>query len=128
MAMPRGLSIRRIIALVNALAKVHNFCIGEVDGGGNSRNRNRDSTLLPHLNADTNNIMNSEDGFVPMVASDNNHGLSLPRALMDSGHHFSDVPRNARRQSERFNSECNLPRQRLLRQVIDSHLVRPNIK
>ena len=126
MAMPRGLSIVRIIALVNALAKVHNFCIGEVDGGGNSRNC--DSTLLQHLNADTNNIMNNEDGFVPMVASNNNHGISLPRALMDSGHHFSDVPRILRRRSERFNSECNLPRQRLLRQVIDSHLVRPNIK
>jgi hypothetical protein len=126
MAMPRGLSIGRIIALVNCLAKLHNFCIDEVDG---VKIRNRESTLLPQLDVDTNNIMNNEDGFVPMEASNNNHhGLLLPRALMDAGHHFSDIPRNVRRQSERMNSEGNLPRQRLLQQVVDSHLVRPNIK
>lgn len=120
--MPRGLSIGRIIALVNALAKLHNFCIDEADGGS------RESTLLSQLNVDTNYIMSNEDGFVPMEPSNINRDVLLPCALMDGGHHFSDVPRNVRRQSERLNLEYNLPRQRLLQQVIDSHLARPTIK
>ena len=119
MAMPRGLSIGRIIALVNALAKLHNFCIEEVEGG---------KLLLQQLNVDTNNIMNNEDGFVPMEASNNGDGILLPRVMMDAGHHFSDVPRNLRRQRGRIEMECNQPRQRLLRQVIDSHIAHPNIK
>ena len=32
MRMPHGLSIKKIIAMINALAKLHNFCIGEIDG------------------------------------------------------------------------------------------------
>ena len=40
MRMPHGLSIKKIIAMINALAKLHNFCIGEIDaynlsGAGN---------------------------------------------------------------------------------------------
>ena len=119
MAMPRRLSIGRIIALVNALAKLHNFCIEEVEGG---------KLLLLQLNIDTNNIMNHEDGFVPMEASNNNDDILLPRVLMDAGHHFRDVPRNVRRQREQIEKKCNLPRQRLLAQDINSHLASPNIK
>ena len=96
MAMPRGLSIGRIIALVNCLAKLHNFCIKEVDAG---KIMSRDTTLLPQLNIDTHHIMSHEDGFVPMEASNNNRDL-LPHALMDGGHHFNDVPRNICRQRE----------------------------
>ncbi len=32
MQMPHGLSIKKIKALINVLAKLHNFCIGETDG------------------------------------------------------------------------------------------------
>jgi hypothetical protein len=119
MAMPRGLSIGRIIALVNALAKLHNFCIEEVEGG---------KLILQQLDIDTNNIMNNEDGFVPMETNNNNDDILLPRVLMDAVHHFCDLPRNVRRQRERIEKECNLPRQQLLTQVINSHLARPNIK
>ncbi len=39
MAMQWNLTVKKIIALVNALDKLHNFCIGETDdnaaGGGN---------------------------------------------------------------------------------------------
>ena len=119
MAMPKGLGIARIIALVNALAKLHNFCIGKDDSGCRSGR-------LQQLSVDTQHIMNNEDGFVPMEAS-TVHGLPLPQALMEPGHHFADIPRNVRRQHERANAEGNLPRQRLLQQVIDSHLKRPTI-
>ena len=121
MAMPKGLGIVRIIALVNALAKLHNFCIGEASSGRDS------AAQLQQLSVDTHHIINNEDGFVPMEAS-REHGTSLPRALMEPGHHFADIPRNVRRQHERVNAEHNLPQQRLLKQVIDSHLKRPTIK
>jgi hypothetical protein len=114
MAMPKGLSIPRIIALVNCLAKIHNFCINEVG----------ESTLLQPLNVDTHHIMNSGDGFVPMEAG-HTSGILVPRALMDPGHHFQDIPRNVRRLHERSNPDVTLPRQRLLQHVIDSHLKRP---
>jgi hypothetical protein len=122
MAMLKGLGIVRIIALVNALAKLHNFCIGADDS--NSR---ESAALLQQLNVDTHHIMNNEDGFVPMEAS-REHGTSLPRALMELGHSFADIPRNFCKQNEQANAEGNLPRQRLLKQVIDSHLKRPTIK
>ena len=112
--MPKGIGIARRISLVNALAKLHNFCIDEVSEG----------TLLQPLNEDTLHIMNSEDGFVPMEAGQDS-GILVPCPLMDSGHHFQDIPRNERRQRERSNPEGSLPRQRLLQQVIDSHLKRP---
>ena len=114
MEMPKGLGIKRIIALVNCLAKLHNFCIDEVGEG----------TLLQPLNVDTHHIMNREDGFVPMVPGKES-GILVPCALMDSGHHFDDIPRNVRRQCERSNPEAILPRHQLLQQVIDSHLKHP---
>ena len=121
MAMPKGLSIVRIIALVNALAKLHNFCIEEVSHGRDS------ATLLQQLNVDNLHIVNNEDGYVPMEAS-REHGMPLPRALMEPGHHFADISRSARRIRERANAGDDiLPRQRLLKQVIDSHLKRPTI-
>ena len=120
MAMPKGLSLKRIIAMVNALAKLHNFCIAEVDKGRES------AALLQQLSVDTLHIMNHEDGYVPLEPS-NKHGISLPHALMEPGHHFADVPRNTHRQHEQANAEATLPRQLLLKQVIDSHLKRPTI-
>jgi hypothetical protein len=113
-AMPKGIGIVRIIALVNALAKLHNFCNG------------KNELILQELNVDTLHIIKNEDGFVAMVSS-REHGILLPRALMELGHHFRDVPRNARRQRERVNAKVNLPRHQLLKQVIDSHLKRPTI-
>ncbi len=102
MAMPKGLGIARIIALVNILAKLHNFCIAE-----DSINR-QSATPLQQLSVDTNHIMNNEDGFVPMVAS-REHGTSVPRALTEPGHHFADILRNVRRQHERANADIRSP-------------------
>lgn len=114
MAMPKGLGIKRIIAMVNCLVKLHNFCIDEVGKG----------MLLQPLNVHTHHIMNREDGFVPMALGKES-GILVPRVLMDSGHHFNDIPRNVQRQCECSNPEAILPRQQLLQQVIDSHLKHP---
>ena len=92
MAMPKGLGIARIIALVYALAKLHNFCIGKDDSGCRSG-------LLQQLRVNTYHIINNKDSFVPMEAS-RDHGLPLPQALMEPGHHFGDIPRNICKQHE----------------------------
>ncbi len=68
MAMPKGLGIKRIIALVNALAKIHNFCIGKNVAGP-------ESVVLQQLNIDTQHIVSNEVGYVPMEAS-REHGIA----------------------------------------------------
>ena len=118
--MPKGLSIPKIIALVNALSKLHNFCIDEKDGNDNNK-------IPEHLNADNQHMMNDSEGYVPMELNEV-HGTLLPSALMDGGHHFADIPRHIRRQHERQHNISELPWQRLLKQVIDSHLTRPKVK
>ena len=80
MAMLKGLSIARIIALVNALAKLHNFYNEEKSKCGPS--------LLDQLNVDTHYITSSENGYVWMEASGDHGGVLLPTALMNIGHHF----------------------------------------
>jgi hypothetical protein len=97
MAMPRGLSIACIIALVNCLAKILNFCINEVGEG----------MLMQPLNVNTRHIMNCGDGFVPMETG-HESGILVPHALMDSGHHFHNIPRNVQRQCEHSNPEVIL--------------------
>ncbi len=82
--------------------KLHNFCIAEVD------TQSQSVAPLQQLSVDTLHIMNHEDGYVPMESS-NEHGITLPCALMEPGHHFVDVPRNVRRQHERANAEATLP-------------------
>ena len=116
--MPKGLSIPRIVALVNALAKLHNFCIDEKDG-----------TKIPEqLSGDHLHMMNDCNGYVPMEPSADNQGFLVPAALMNGGHHFQDVPRNIRRQQIRQSNIANLlPRQRLLQQVIDLHMTQPTV-
>eukprot|EP00804_Cyclotella_cryptica_P003177 CCRYP_013780-RA/>CCRYP_013780-RA protein AED:0.21 eAED:0.16 QI:0/0/0/1/1/1/2/0/414 len=86
MAMPRNLSIKKIIAMVNALAKLHNFCIDEHD--------------IPEraLAGDMNNIVNHDQGYVEM-SSCGDESYDVPMDLMDAGHHFNDVPRFIRRQN-----------------------------
>lgn len=120
MAMPKGLSIPKIIALVNALAKLHNFCINDSDGV--------DCGKVPEqLNIDTLYMMNDTNGYVPMEVGNDNVTL-LPSALMHGGHHFADVPRWLRRRHERQNPDSEMPRQKLLRKVTESHLTRPRPK
>ena len=108
MAMPRGITIQRTIAMVLALAKLHNFCIDEADG---------ENAAILHR--DEQHIITNEHGSVPLICN-NQAGTNTPQDLIGSGEHFNDVPRDSRR-----SVESNEPRRALLRQVIDSHLTRP---
>jgi hypothetical protein len=64
--MPCGFSIKKIIALVNALAKLHNFCINKQDG-------TPDSILA----VDTEHLMHNEGGSIEMVSNDTHDVLVL---------------------------------------------------
>ena len=113
-AMPRGITIARSIAMVNALAKLHNFCIDEKEDG------------VPELAPmDSFHVMANEGVFVPMEVSPNSD-VPLPSSLLDGSDHFDDLPRGERRRRNRGGDETMLPRSILLQKVIDSHMVRPS--
>jgi hypothetical protein len=88
MAMPRGITIQRTIAMVFALAKLHNFCIDEVDG---------ENAAILHR--DEQHIITNEHGSVPLVGN-NQAGTDTPQDLIGGGEHFNDVPRDSRRSVE----------------------------
>jgi len=105
-----------VIALVNCLAKLHNFCIDvqEPDAPEESA-------------TDMLNMMTNALGYVGIRRE---RGVTLaPRGLANGGHHFDDLPREVRRRwtTESVINDVVLPRQRLLRQVIESHKVRPPV-
>jgi hypothetical protein len=73
------------------------------------------------------NMMSNKLGYVGIRRE---RGVTLaPRGLANGGHHFDDLPREVRRRwtTESGINDVLLPRQRLLRQVINSHKVRPPV-
>jgi hypothetical protein len=70
--------LRRSVALVVALAKLHNFCIDETDVASST-------TAADDLHL-------SISGAVPLEMSTVAH-MHLPRELIGGGHHFDDMDR-----------------------------------
>ena len=118
-AIPRGVSIKRTIALVNALVKLHNFCIDN----SNPESTEEEVTMQQSTSADDFNIMNNRDGFVPLEREEHDGGgtFLVPRQLLDAGNHFEDIPRDRRR----LTLMEQLPRKLLHDKVVHSHKVRP---
>ena len=124
--MPRNLSIQRIVALVNALAKLHNFCIDQQDEvGGNSGNIMMQSSVT-----DSFNFMNGTDGFVTLdqVGEEYEGDFIVPNQLLNGGNHFEDVPRNLRNPRGAMGIADKLPRKGLHDKVLESHKVRPSTR
>ena len=116
--MPCNFSIPKIIALVNALAKLHNFCINEKEG---------DADVL--LNVDEEYVMTNTGGYIEMVSDDRTqHDIPIPAAIMDCGHHFQDVPRTYWRlwNNRSNNPDVELPRKEMHDKVVNLHACRPN--
>jgi hypothetical protein len=123
-AMPCNIRVKKIIAMVIALAKLHNFCIGESEV----------ADVPPSLAGDDNYILNNENGFVQLEQSDE-HSLDVPTDLMDSGHHFDGIPRNIMAQyRHRLSREgmvggtTTLPRTTLHQFIANGHWERPRIQ
>ncbi len=114
MAIANKITVTRTIALVNTLARLHNFCLEE---------------LVPNqLEIDTENIINWEEGYVVLEDS-NEHRIPMPTTLMDAGHHFEDLPRIARcNHVINTTGQEDMPRNFLLNVVLNLHLQHPNIR
>ncbi|KAL3768249.1 hypothetical protein ACHAW5_003012 [Stephanodiscus triporus] len=85
-----ALQSKKLWHLVNALAKLHNYCIdGTKDGT---------DTVCEPTTEDLSNITTSEGGYVSMERIDA-CDVELPVQLMDAGHHFDfdDIPETQRR-------------------------------
>ncbi len=63
------------------------------------------------------------------MESSDDHGITMPTALMDIGHHFDEVPRNNRRKIlwSTFTDEEIMPREILPDIVLNLHAQRPNL-
>lgn len=116
MAMPKNLSIKKIILLVNVLARLHNFCINELPID--------DQGIPVELNADTVNMMNDINGYVTMDTVEGRE-VRIPTALMHGGEHFQDISRSQKNQHNRKHPDDRTPRNLLLHRVINSLMKRP---
>ena len=116
-ALPNGISIQKAIALVVALAKLHNFCIDQ--------SRERDAGIPEVLATDQVTHITANGGFVALDEVPN-ADAPVPTQLLGGGEHFDDIPLPQRRTRNASEYEKSLPRYRLLQKVIDSHMVRPH--
>ncbi len=122
-AIPMNVSVGKTIALVLALAKLHNFCI-EAD----------DTVVLPATAMDE--WQNEVNGAVPLVHQTQHpeSGGITPQQLLDGGNHFDDVGNNGHYNRQRrhiYMSEMAgtlLPRDRLHSNVADIGLTRPPLQ
>ena len=112
MAMPWNLSVIKVVALVVAVAKLHNFCIGE---------SNIPERVPQMLDRDRLHVMNAEGGYVGLGNDDPQQDTLVPTDVMHLGEHFDDVPRNSRRSRP----VSDLPRTRLYQMIVDGHWKRP---
>ena len=115
---------KKTIALVNALAKLHNFCINEMDGD------HAGSTADEPLVEDVANMESDENGFVPLVCNNEiedvlDIAVDTPDDLVGGGEHLDDVPRECRRNNNRKEQDM-LPQAKLCIHVVNLHAVRPN--
>lgn len=130
MAMPQNISMVKVIALVNALAKLHNYCRDESSIGWDEEieffsDENRLRRDIVYMQA---------TGCVPLENS-TEHGLPIPTQLTDIGNNEEDLPRSvARRQpigrSARQRQEMDehgvyLPRRVMHNLVVECGLRRP---
>ncbi|KAL7477054.1 hypothetical protein ACHAW6_006566 [Cyclotella cf. meneghiniana] len=113
MAMPRKFTVRKIISLVNSLAKLHNFCIDEAD------------SIVPTIHdRDHFYMMTHEHGYVGI--NNNTSGeITTPPDLAHGGEHFEGIHRNTiREHNNRMDNMC-LPRTILYNMIAGGHWKRP---
>ena len=101
--MPPQVTIKKAIALVVALGKLHNFCIDFLD------------TNIPSLHGNDEWVLQLEGGIPD---------APVPNELLDAGNHFDDMDGPARRRWHRSHRNHELPRNRLHEQVANANLTR----
>ena len=113
------ITIPKVIALVNCLAKLHNFCIG----GPTDLEGDRDGGDLTEDPLERfGNLTETAHGYTNLETStEHPEATARPVQLLDGGNHFEGLPRECRRDV----NDPALPRIRLHDVVVDSHLIRP---
>ena len=122
-AIPMGVSIKKTVALVLALAKLHNYCINCNDSDAPS--------------ATASDAWRSElNGAEPLVATtehyDSNRGVT-PHQLLHGGHHSDDLGINGRRiRQQRYDRRATnagelLPRDTMHLMVDSLGITRPSL-
>jgi DDE superfamily endonuclease len=122
-AIPMNVTVRKSVALVLSLAKLHNFCI-DFD----------DSHVLPQTATDE--WQNELQGAVPLVQTQHLESQQrdnlVPEQLIGGGNHFDDIGVNGRHNRQRRynyfirrNEGILLPRDRLHSLVDSAGLTRP---
>lgn len=119
-AMPMNLSVKRSVALVIALAKLHNFCIDETD------------LEVPAVPA-ADELEIEMHGGVRLETTEMSGTTRIPRQLIGGGNHFHDMDLLSRRRQERqYRSQAQesahdqqLPRDRLHALIDEANLCRP---
>ena len=124
-AIPMGVTIKKTVALVLALAKLHNYCIDC-----------NDSRVAPSTPSDE--WRSEVHGAVLLVDTTEDHnnldGGVTPRQLLDGGHHFDDFGINGRYNMQRrynyaaANSGRVLPRDALHSLVASMGITRPPVR
>ena len=112
--LPKHISVKKTVALVTCLAKLHNFCIDERD--------NHDTIYAPD------EAYIELHGAVPMQAVQHAGHQLIPVQLLGAGDHFDDVTADGRRRRLRIgrhNAKESLPRQKMLEQVSHLGVTRP---
>lgn len=112
-AMPRRLPLRKVIMMVCALARLHNFCIDSVD----------EETIAERPAGDV--FRQETAGAVPLVNDVRMRRAGVadvtPRELIGGGHHYLDYDRSLRRRRQ----DCS-PQSMMVRQVAELGVVRPS--
>ena len=119
--MPAGFTIGKTTALVNALAKLHNFCIDEKVLDDHADNSNlQDHT--PAVSA----IMATQKLITLKATHTRKHGIGnpVPVALLHGGQHFDDIVRPKPPATQEV---VHLPRDLMLTWVIQSGKTRPTV-
>jgi hypothetical protein len=125
-AMPNGVRIKKIIALVNALAKLHNICLDKNDGNTQDRN------VYQALFEDLVNVEGYNSGFVPLVHNVEvrdalDVDIDTPEALVGSGDRLDDIPCYCCHTRDESLQESQLPRTALCMHVENMHVVPPTV-
>jgi hypothetical protein len=108
---PQNITLKKTIALVVSLTKLHNYCIEEADIATEATVGDR--------------FTNRNNGCVRMVFSDAK--MELPEGLLYGGHHRDDMLSNSSHSHSNQPSEI-FPREILLAQVVAKNLKRPTPK
>lgn len=119
---PKNITLKRTVALVMCLARLHNYCIDE-----------RETIISPLTATDEATI--ELEGAVPLQPygwdtpeGQHTSNQPLPMQLIGAGNHFHDMPANVRRQRQRDylrQMDKMFPRDRMLLSVRDKQLQRP---